>query len=53
VSRRISAAAAGENWQVLVPGTPIGLAAGWSEVGANTRSLGAALAAAAAHRTPA
>jgi diguanylate cyclase (GGDEF)-like protein len=30
VSRRISAAAAGENWQVLVPGTPIGLAAGCS-----------------------
>ena len=53
VSRRISAAAAGENWQVLVPGTPIGLAAGWSEVGANGRSLSAALAAAAANRTPA
>jgi diguanylate cyclase (GGDEF)-like protein len=53
VSRRISAAAAGENWQVLVPGTPIGLAAGWSEVGPSTRSLSAALAAAAANRTPA
>ncbi|MET8152968.1 diguanylate cyclase domain-containing protein [Actinoplanes sp. NPDC049668] len=53
VSRRISAAAAGENWQVLVPGTPIGLAAGWSEVGANGRSLSAALATAASNRTPA
>lgn len=53
VSRRISAAAAGENWQVLVPGTPIGLAAGWSEVGLNGRSLTAALAAAASNRTPA
>jgi diguanylate cyclase (GGDEF)-like protein len=53
VSRRISAAAAGENWQVLVPGTPIGVAAGWSEVGANGRTLSAALAAAAASRTPA
>jgi diguanylate cyclase (GGDEF)-like protein len=52
VSRRISAAAAGENWQVLVPGTPIGLAAGWSEVGRNGRTLSAALAAAAASRTP-
>ena len=53
VSRRISAAATAENWQVLVPGTPIGLAAGWSEVGANGRTLSAALAAAAASRTPA
>jgi diguanylate cyclase (GGDEF)-like protein len=53
VSRRISAAAAAENWQVIVPGTPIGLAAGWSEVGANGRTLSAALAAAAANRTPA
>jgi diguanylate cyclase (GGDEF)-like protein len=53
VSRRISAAAAGENWQILVPGTPIGLAAGWSEVGTNGRTLSAALAAAASHRTPA
>jgi len=38
---------------VLVPGTPIGVAAGWSEVGANGRTLSAALAAAAASRTPA
>jgi diguanylate cyclase (GGDEF)-like protein len=53
VSRRISSAAAAENWQVLVPGTPISLAAGWSEVGAKGRSLSAALAAAAASRTPA
>jgi len=53
VSRRISAAANAENWQVLVPGTPIGLAAGWSEVGRNGRTLSAALAAAAASRTPA
>jgi diguanylate cyclase (GGDEF)-like protein len=53
VSRRISAAAAVENWQVLVPGTPIGVAAGWSEVGRNGRTLSAALAAAAASRTPA
>jgi diguanylate cyclase (GGDEF)-like protein len=53
VSRRISAAAAAENWQVLVPGTPIGLAAGWSEVGRHGRSLSAALAAAAASRSPA
>jgi diguanylate cyclase (GGDEF)-like protein len=53
VSRRISAAAAAENWQVLVPGTPIGLAAGWSEVGTNGRTLSAALAAAAGNRTPA
>ncbi|MDT5039023.1 MAG: hypothetical protein QOE51_8 [Actinoplanes sp.] len=53
VSRRISTAAAAENWQVLVPGTPIGLAAGWSEVGANGRTLSAALAAAAGNRTPA
>ncbi|AGL20586.1 diguanylate cyclase [Actinoplanes sp. N902-109] len=53
VSRRISAAAAGENWQVLVPGTPIGLAAGWSEVGPERRGLAAALAAAAGNRTPA
>jgi diguanylate cyclase (GGDEF)-like protein len=52
VARRISAAAAAENWQVLVPGTPIGLAAGWSEVGRNGRTLSAALAAAAASRTP-
>ncbi|HEX8344231.1 MAG TPA: GGDEF domain-containing protein, partial [Actinoplanes sp.] len=52
VSRRISAAAAGENWQALVPGTPIGLATGWSEVGTLGRTLGAALAAAAANRTP-
>jgi diguanylate cyclase (GGDEF)-like protein len=53
VARRISAAAASENWQVLVPGTPIGLAAGWSEVGRNGRTLSAALAAAAASRSPA
>ncbi len=53
VSRRISAAAAAENWQVLVPGTPIGVAAGWSEVGRNGRTLSAALAAAAASRSPA
>jgi diguanylate cyclase (GGDEF)-like protein len=53
VSRRISAAAAAENWQALVPGTPIGLAAGWSEVGVNGRTLSAALAAAAGDRTPA
>ena len=52
VSRRISAAAAAENWQVLVPGTPIGLAAGWSEIGANGRTLSAALAAAAGNRSP-
>ena len=53
VSRRIGTAAAAENWQVLVPGTPIGLAAGWSEVGRNGRTLSSALAAAAASRTPA
>ncbi|GGK99285.1 GGDEF domain-containing protein [Mangrovihabitans endophyticus] len=53
VSRRICAAAAAENWQSLVPGTPIGVAAGWSEVGVNGRTLSAALAAAAASRTPA
>ena len=52
VSRRISAAAAAENWQILVPGTPIGLASGWSEVGAEGRGLSAALAAAAANRKP-
>ncbi|GIM91503.1 GGDEF domain-containing protein [Paractinoplanes toevensis] len=52
VSRRIAAATNAENWQVLVPGTPIGLAAGWSEVGTNGRTLSAALAAAAANRTP-
>jgi diguanylate cyclase (GGDEF)-like protein len=52
VSRRITAAANAENWQILVPGTPIGLAAGWSEAGANGRTLSAALAAAAANRTP-
>jgi GGDEF domain-containing protein len=49
VSRRITAA---KNWNVLVPGTPIGLASGWSEVGANGRTLSAALAAAAANRAP-
>jgi diguanylate cyclase (GGDEF)-like protein len=53
VSRRISAAAAAENWQVLAPGTPIAVAAGWSEVGAVGRTLSAALASAAANRTPA
>lgn len=53
VSRRIRSAAASENWQVLVPGTPIGLAAGWSEVGRNSRTLSSALAAAAASRSPA
>jgi diguanylate cyclase (GGDEF)-like protein len=53
VSRRISAAAAAENWQVLVPGTPIGVATGWSEVGRNGRTLSAALASAAASRSPA
>ncbi|OJF15049.1 GGDEF domain-containing protein [Couchioplanes caeruleus] len=53
VSRRISAAAAGENWQVLVPGTPITLAAGWSEVGTHSRGLSAALAEAAGRRSPA
>ncbi|HET6532546.1 MAG TPA: GGDEF domain-containing protein [Actinoplanes sp.] len=53
VCRRIRAAAAAENWQALVPGTPIGLNAGWSEVGAGGRSLGAALADAAASRSPA
>jgi GGDEF domain-containing protein len=52
VSRRITAATNTENWQVLVPGTPISLAAGWSEVGANGRTLSAALAAAAANRAP-
>jgi diguanylate cyclase (GGDEF)-like protein len=52
VSRRITAATQAENWQILVPGTPISLAAGWSEVGANGRTLSAALAAAAANRTP-
>jgi diguanylate cyclase (GGDEF)-like protein len=52
VSRRIGAAAAAENWQVLVPGTPIGLATGWSDVGTNGRTLSAALAVAAASRTP-
>ncbi len=53
VSRRITAATNAENWQVLVPGTPIGVAAGWSEVGRNGRTLSAALAAAAASRIPA
>jgi diguanylate cyclase (GGDEF)-like protein len=52
VSRRITSATNAENWQVLVPGTPIGMAAGWSEVGANGRTLSAALAAAAANRAP-
>jgi diguanylate cyclase (GGDEF)-like protein len=52
VSRRITAATNAENWQVLVPGTPVGLAAGWSEIGVNGRTLSAALAAAAANRTP-
>jgi diguanylate cyclase (GGDEF)-like protein len=52
VSRRITAAATAENWQILVPGTPIGLAAGWSEVGTRGRTLSAALAAAAANRMP-
>ncbi len=52
VSRRLQAATNAENWQILVPGTPIGLAAGWSEVGKNGRTLSAALAAAAANRTP-
>jgi diguanylate cyclase (GGDEF)-like protein len=52
VSRRITAATNAENWQILVPGTPIGLAAGWSEVGTNGRTLSAALAAAAANRSP-
>ena len=52
VSRRITAATNAENWQILVPGTPVGLAAGWSEVGRNGRTLGAALAAAAANRMP-
>jgi diguanylate cyclase (GGDEF)-like protein len=52
VSRRIVAAANAENWQVLVPGSPVGVAVGWSEVGAGSRSLTAALAAAAARRTP-
>jgi diguanylate cyclase (GGDEF)-like protein len=53
VSRRIGAAASAENWQAIVPGTAIGLAAGWSEVGRNGRTLSAALAAAAASRKPA
>jgi diguanylate cyclase (GGDEF)-like protein len=52
VSRRIGAAATAENWQALVPGTPIGLAAGWSEVGSRGRGLTVALAAAAASRKP-
>ncbi|MEU4559604.1 GGDEF domain-containing protein [Actinoplanes sp. NPDC023936] len=52
VARRIGAAANAENWQALVPGSPIGLAAGWSEVGRNGRGLSAALAAAAASRKP-
>ncbi|MEV6843245.1 GGDEF domain-containing protein [Actinoplanes sp. NPDC051411] len=52
VSRRITAATNAENWQILVPGTPIGLAAGWSEIGVNGRTLSAALAAAAANRSP-
>jgi diguanylate cyclase (GGDEF)-like protein len=52
VSRRIGAAATAENWQALVPGTPVGLASGWSEVGTNGRGLSAALAAAAASRKP-
>jgi diguanylate cyclase (GGDEF)-like protein len=52
VSRRIGAAATAENWQALVPGTPVGLASGWSEVGTNGRGLSAALAAAAANRKP-
>ena len=34
------------------PGSPIGLASGWSEVGTNGRTLSAALAAAAANRAP-
>ena len=53
VSRRISAATAAENWQTIVPGTPIGMAAGWSEVGVKGRTLAAALAAASANRIPA
>jgi diguanylate cyclase (GGDEF)-like protein len=53
VSRRITAAAAAESWQTLVPGTPVGVASGWSEVGAPGRNLSAALAAAAANRMPA
>jgi diguanylate cyclase (GGDEF)-like protein len=52
VSRRITAATNAENWQALVPGSPIGLASGWSEVGTNGRTLSAALAAAAANRAP-
>jgi len=52
VSRRITTATNAQNWQILVPGTPISLAAGWSEVGAHGRTLSAALAAAAANRLP-
>ena len=52
VSRRITAATSAENWQILVPGTPVSLAAGWSEVGIKGRTLSAALAAAAANRLP-
>jgi diguanylate cyclase (GGDEF)-like protein len=51
LSRRISAAAAAENWPAIVPGTAIGVAAGWSEVGGPGGSLSAALAEAAANRT--
>jgi diguanylate cyclase (GGDEF)-like protein len=53
VARRISAATAAQDWRDIVPGTPIGVAAGWSEVGAPGRTLSAALAEAAADRTPA
>ncbi|MET0415701.1 MAG: GGDEF domain-containing protein, partial [Actinoplanes sp.] len=52
VSRRLATATTAENWQALVPGTPISLASGWSEVGTNGRTLSAALAAAAANRLP-
>lgn len=37
IARRIVAAVAGEDWQSLVPGTPVGVTIGWSEVTGRVR----------------
>jgi diguanylate cyclase (GGDEF)-like protein len=43
VARRIDAAVRTEDWESLVPGTPVGVTIGFAEVGAGGTSLGEAL----------
>jgi diguanylate cyclase (GGDEF)-like protein len=44
VARRIGAAVTAEDWESLVPGTPVGMTVGWAEIGDPTAGLRETLA---------